>query len=663
MTEPLGRAAADAFVEFHLDTTKVVPEAEKAMAELEVVAEVQGDVVGHTLGKHIGEGVKKEIKDQGPSVAREIEKAVEKEVISPRPRFSFRSMFGGRNRTSQTREVVQGIEAVVGDAVKEVTSAGSPLETVGKTVGKTIADGIGSVFNVSGKSPLIALLVPVFGELGVLIGGLVEAIGPLLGLLTTIPSVIAGIGLSVGAVVLAFHGLGGAISGAFAAKNAKELKEAIKDLTPAAQDFIKQILPLKDIFAYLTRASQQNFFYQLATSAQVVIEKLTPLLNKGLPELAGSMGELFRQMANFLGSPSMVYFLTDLFPATEKWLADFGPAFSTLLIGLIDIARASLPFLSTIGHELNDQFTALGQWLTKLSEDKDFKKWLDRMVVAFEGFLEVLKAAGYFIGVLLDSIDKAGGQGFLDEIALQLALLADFFKSDAGIAALKGFIDILIFLGGVFIGLVLIISFVVAGFEGLIEVLGHTGDFFEFIGQKILDAWHAVLDWLKHFPDYIVEIFKEAQRWLYNAGKDIVLGLMHGIESTGTWLKDQIMDWVRRNIPEPVRIALGIHSPSKVMAELGKQSAKGFAIGFDDEFAKNAANMDATIGGFATNFSGSTAMNTNNQNVAFGPGAIQVNFNGSPPSQAQATQAGEAIGAGINNQLAVRNARLAVRTF
>lgn len=686
MTTPggIGESAGDAYVAFHADTKPMVKDLQEGLAEAEVVAATEGEVIGHTLGEHIGEGVKKEVGSQGPSIAREIEQAVEKEVVRPRPRFSLRGLFGGggRNR-SQVREVAQGIEHTVEDAAESIAQPGGPIELVGKNLGRSLTDGIGAVFNVSGKSPLIALLIPVFAELGVLIGGLIQSLGPLLGLLTTLPSIIGGIGLSIGTLVVAFHGLGSAIQGAFAAKNAKELQEAIKNLTPAAQGFVKQLLPLKDIFATISRAAQEQFFSQVGNGAAVVIKELTPILQQGIPALANSLGGLFRGLAQFFASPSMTTFLTDLIPATQKWLAGFGPALVDLLTGLIDIAHASLPFLNTIGHELNDAFSSLGKWLTKLSQDPDFRKWLNRMVIAFEGFLLVIKGAAKFIGVFIDSLDKAGGNDFLDTLVTQLAILMDFFSSDAGIGALKSLIAILIFLGDAFVGIVLIIGFVLAGLNGLWNLLTMLPDAIGSLGKAIWDFWGNLGEAIQSFftsidfqniwkwlDDHVTEFFnalggkiqdwtKTAAEWGWNLGKSIVHGIWEGIQGMGKWLYDKVYDWIVANLPGPVKVALNIHSPSQVMSDLGEQAADGFGVGFQSAFKRNA-DMAADL---TNDFTNDIGVDTENRNVAFTRGAIQINFNGQLPTQQQAAQVGAAVGQGINQNLAARNARLAVRTM
>lgn len=77
-------------------------------------------------------------------------------------------------------------------------------------------------------------------------------------------------------------------------------------------------------------------------------------------------------------------------------------------------------------------------------------------------------------------------------------------------------------------------------------------------------------------------------------GRNIVQGLWNGISGMGGWLKDKIIGFVKDKIPGPVRKALGISSPSKVAAALGKEVPRGLAQGIEKAsgvVAKAADNM------------------------------------------------------------------------
>lgn len=81
---------------------------------------------------------------------------------------------------------------------------------------------------------------------------------------------------------------------------------------------------------------------------------------------------------------------------------------------------------------------------------------------------------------------------------------------------------------------------------------------------------------------------------LFGIGKNVVNGLWDGIQSMGGWLANKVVAFVKDKIPGPVKKALGIQSPSKVAAMLGKQVPAGLAKGIEANgrvVANAATNM------------------------------------------------------------------------
>jgi len=68
---------------------------------------------------------------------------------------------------------------------------------------------------------------------------------------------------------------------------------------------------------------------------------------------------------------------------------------------------------------------------------------------------------------------------------------------------------------------------------------------------------------------------------LFNIGKNVVQGVWQGIQDMGGRLKDKITGIAKDKIPGPIKSALGIHSPSRVAAQLGMQVPRGLAKGIE----------------------------------------------------------------------------------
>ncbi|MEU8950893.1 phage tail tape measure protein [Streptomyces sp. NPDC048489] len=79
---------------------------------------------------------------------------------------------------------------------------------------------------------------------------------------------------------------------------------------------------------------------------------------------------------------------------------------------------------------------------------------------------------------------------------------------------------------------------------------------------------------------------------LLGKGQDLVRGLMVGVQGMGGWLRSRLISFAKDMIPGPIAKALGIHSPSRVLAdEVGHWIPAGIAMGAEN----NAGVIDDTM--------------------------------------------------------------------
>lgn len=102
------------------------------------------------------------------------------------------------------------------------------------------------------------------------------------------------------------------------------------------------------------------------------------------------------------------------------------------------------------------------------------------------------------------------------------------------------------------------------------------------IKQAFQNAWNFVTGLWGKAGEFFSGIFnniKNAFGKIGEIGKNIVEGIWNGMSGAGNWLKDKIFAFIKQVIPGPIRDALGIHSPSKVAADLAEQVPAGIAQG------------------------------------------------------------------------------------
>ncbi|MEU0218956.1 phage tail tape measure protein, partial [Streptomyces sp. NPDC006265] len=102
----------------------------------------------------------------------------------------------------------------------------------------------------------------------------------------------------------------------------------------------------------------------------------------------------------------------------------------------------------------------------------------------------------------------------------------------------------------------------------------------------------SFISWVRGIPGRVARAIGSVGNLLYNKGRNIVTGLWNGIVGMGGWLRSKIMGWARSVIPGPVAKALGIASPSKVMAkQVGRWIPRGIVAGIES----TAGEVDRTM--------------------------------------------------------------------
>lgn len=677
------RRQGAAYIEVHADTDPFEREAEAGVRRGAERAEDDlkdvGDEWGETLSDAMGDRLTKE----GPNLAKSVEKGLNRQKVKVPVDVD--------TDRAGVRRGVNKVFAEIEDAVLEASSGGGSGGGFGK-IGQAFADAIGAGFNVSGRSPLIGFLIPIIGAIVGLVIAAIQAVNALIAVLVTVPGILASIGLQVGVLMVAFNGVGTAIQGAFAAKNAQELKLALKDLAPAAQDFVKSLLPLKDFFKSLQFYTQQNFFKAFG-------DDLIPQLLKfqggrifaGFQSVATALGTMFHDIGFFFNSNAFAKFLDEVFPRTVTFLEHFGPSFITFLEGLINLANAAMPFMTEVGGIISMVFKQLGDFFTETANDPEFQQWLSEMRDTLDEVVTLIKVAFVFIGQLMDSINQAGGEDVLTQLSMSLALIGDFLASPVGIKAMEAFINGAIVSIQIITGLIIAILATMGAAQKVGEYITTNlfpdiGKFFQFLLDKVVSLWNSIAaiindfveKWkgagsaageaisnfassvkervsaaidnvvaaVKSVPDKVKQFFSDAGNWLLQAGRNILNGLISGIKSKFGEL------WA--TMKEGANIILGFwpFSPAKH----GPLSGKG-----DPMLAGQRIITRLATGIEMETPALRDASTTATSNITFGPNSIQMRFTGVPTPE-QAAAAGTAVGEGIYTNLA-RDTRLAVRTL
>lgn len=138
---------------------------------------------------------------------------------------------------------------------------------------------------------------------------------------------------------------------------------------------------------------------------------------------------------------------------------------------------------------------------------------------------------------------------------------------------------------------------VVGALIAAVVVLWNTNDDFR---NAIISAWGKIKETISgavsaiktFFTVTIPDAAKTAVKWfqsipneMRNIGVNLVMGLWDGIKSMGSWIAEKIGDFLG-GIVDGAKDLLGIHSPSRVFADIGKNMALGLGDGWEDSFGR-----------------------------------------------------------------------------
>lgn len=157
------------------------------------------------------------------------------------------------------------------------------------------------------------------------------------------------------------------------------------------------------------------------------------------------------------------------------------------------------------------------------------------------------------------------------------------FVSDIITWIVQKFNDFMSFLGGIV--------------DSIGNFLGNIVEFFDNLKNGIANAIKAAIKWIGDLPGKILQLFKDVGSWLYNAGKDLIMGLVNGVKAMAKKLWDAAVRVVKSAI-DAVKNFLGIGSPSKLMKQYGKWTGQGLVLGMQamvSDVASTAGKMAGAV--------------------------------------------------------------------
>lgn len=114
------------------------------------------------------------------------------------------------------------------------------------------------------------------------------------------------------------------------------------------------------------------------------------------------------------------------------------------------------------------------------------------------------------------------------------------------------------------------------------------------LGAGLIEAIPELVAMIPEIIVAIVQGFMSAIGQIVEVGKAIVMGLWEGIKAMWNWVKEKVTG-LFSGLVDGIKNFLGIHSPSRVFAQIGEYAAAGLGEGFEDKMDTVSSQMQKAI--------------------------------------------------------------------
>lgn len=331
----------------------------------------------------------------------------------------------------------------------------------------------------------------------------------------------------------------------------KALSDAISNLVTVAVQKLPEFLSFGvNILASILSGIIQSI-PTLVAQIPTIVMSVIDAFSQMLPQLAESGGQMLSMLADGLrnGIPLMLEALPDV------------------IMSFLDYITENLPDILDMGVEL---ITSLAQGI--LDGIPKFLEKLPELITSFVQFItdnlpQILESGAEILTNL--------AQGIIDAIPELVERIPEILSAIG-----QGIVDLawmLLDIGGDIVGY--IIDGISDLFQDFVDV---ASDITGWIWDGILDLGETIKGWGEQIVDWIVDGIGSLGSTLFETGKNIVTGLWDGAKS----LWNGFTSWVGNgfnSLVEGAQNLLGIHSPSRVFAGIGKNMVLGLGEGWNSE--------------------------------------------------------------------------------
>lgn len=308
-----------------------------------------------------------------------------------------------------------------------------------------------------------------------------------------------------------------------------------------------------------------------------IITGVPALINAGMLLLNGLVQGLLEAVPELLAAPPGI--VDNLTTTLAAFLPQFISAVNLLVMGVAQALPTAIQQIVAVLPTLIDSL--INVLLTLMPEIMDAGLALLSALVT--DLPEIISAVAAAIPEIVDAIVNA----ILSSIPLLI---------DAGIQLLTMLVGNLpAIISGIVSALPTIINSIVNAVLGSIPLLIRSGiQLFVALVSNLPAIISGVVAAVPQIIDAIVGGFAGGFDAMANIGLNLIKGIWSGISDAAAWLKSKIAGFFG-GVVDSIRDFFGIHSPSRLMAGIGKNMALGIGVGWEDTFPDIAEDITDSV--------------------------------------------------------------------
>lgn len=302
-----------------------------------------------------------------------------------------------------------------------------------RTVASRFGSGLGAAMG--------SLSIGRFGFLVAGVTGLVaegiqlaDALMPAIQAIGLLPAAATVAAASVSTLVVAFQGMGDALSAA-ASGDPEKLAEAMEKLSPAAQDVVREFGALMPRLTELRRSVQQAFFEQLTGDLTRLGDALIGPVQRGMTAAGAAAGRMASGLAQALSQTGSAGAIEEIFGSAARAFDQMNVPMQRFTTGMLAFIRATLPAFDQLIASLGAGAARFGDFLARAAASGQAMAWVNEAITTISQLGRITMSASRLIGTIFDAANISGGT-YLTNLNDALIATRNFLAVGQGQSAL-----------------------------------------------------------------------------------------------------------------------------------------------------------------------------------------------------------------------------------